>query len=77
MNFDKINTKLPGLPIVSGPNVFLRSEYQKNAGISQPYALERLRRLASMGVVRRVRTRRNGKLVQAWEYLKKKKEVAA
>ena len=76
MNFDKL--KLPSdVPIAAGPNVFLRAEYQVAAGLSSQGASSRLTKLEAQGLVRKVRTRRAGKLLQAWEYLSPKKEVSA
>ena len=57
------------LPVAKGPNVFMRSDYEKESGVGPRQARERLARLASDGLVRRVRTSRNGKLVPAWEYI--------
>ncbi len=66
------------LPIVHGANVFLRSEYQAHLGVNTAHAGARLRQLAAEGKVRKVRTRRAGKLVAAWEYVgKTPKKVTA
>jgi hypothetical protein len=70
MDFGKLSSGAE-LPIASGVNVFLRSEYQAHIGTQHYQALVRLNRLAAEGKVRRVRTKRNGRLVQAWEYIAK------
>lgn len=69
MNFEKLSGGFVDTPIVSGPNVFLRSEYQAAIGISSAYAGDRLRSLVAAGKIRKVRTRRDGRLVSAWEYV--------
>ena len=70
--FEKLNAALSDLPTVSGPNIFTSPEYAKGAGIGGSTARERLRRLVGEGVVRRVNTRRDGKLVSGWEFLGEK-----
>lgn len=76
--FDKLNAGFNDLPVASGPNVFLREEYQQSSGISRQYASARLKTLLGSGEVRKVRTKRDGRLVQAWEYIgSQKKKVAS
>jgi len=75
--FDKLNAGFNDLPVASGPNVFLREEYQKASAISRQYANARLKTLLESGEVRRVRTKRGGRLVQAWEYIGTKKKAAS
>jgi hypothetical protein len=67
--FEQIESRFSSRPLVRNKKVFLRSEYQKETGLSESYAAARLKRLAIQGVVRRVRTVRDGHIVQAWEFL--------
>jgi len=76
----RLKLKLPhekDLPIVSGPDVFLATDYAQHAGIRPRTARERLQNLLAAGRVRRVRLSRNGRLYSGWEYLSNKKEVSA
>jgi predicted ArsR family transcriptional regulator len=70
--FKEIESRFSDVPLVRNLNVFLATEYAQNVGIRPRTARERLQRLASEGLVRRVRTVRNGKVAQAWEVLGKR-----
>lgn len=70
--FQEIESRFSDVPLVRNLNVFLATEYAQNVGIRPRTARERLQRLASEGLVRRVRTVRNGKVAQAWEVLGKR-----
>lgn len=74
--FQEIESHFSDLPLVRTKNVFLRSEYQQESGLSTSYAAARLKRLMNEGLVRRVRTIRGGKITQAWEFLGKKKATS-
>lgn len=68
--FSRINelSEAGTFPFSLGPNVFSIAEYAASLGLAQSTALLRLRtKLLPQGVVRRVRTKKNGKLVNAWE----------
>lgn len=70
LKFSRIDRALPeNAPIVEfNDSVFSAEEYAKHTGIGESAARVRLRtKLLPSGVVRRVRTKRNGKLVAAWE----------
>lgn len=71
--FDRVNKHLPEqLPSSSGTNVFLSSDYAKEMGLSREAARARLDKLIDSGVLRRVRTRRNGNWRPAYEYIEGK-----
>jgi predicted ArsR family transcriptional regulator len=70
--FKEVESFFSDVPLVRNLNVFLAAEYAQNVGIRPRTARERLQRLASEGLVRRVRTVRNGKVAQAWEVLGKR-----
>lgn len=57
------------LPQASGENVFSAKEYAEAAGLGNSAARERIRRMVTSGKVRKVRTLRNGMLVQAFEWV--------
>lgn len=62
------NALPPALPFSEGENVFTVVEYAEHAQVNRRTASERLtQKLLPSGVVRRVRTKRNGKLTTAWE----------
>lgn len=68
--FSRLNKSLPEVaPLVAfHEGVFSAEEYAKHEGIAESSARIRLRvKLLPSGVVRRVRTKRNGKLIAAWE----------
>lgn len=67
--FSRIDERVPeAVPLSNGPNVFSADEYGAHVGISGITACWRLRtKLLPQGIVRRVRTKRNGKTVMAWE----------
>lgn len=60
-----------GFAIRSGPNVFTTGEYAKAIGVKERAARYRLHELLGDKKVRRVRTRRYGTIVAAWEYVGK------
>lgn len=68
--FARLDSSLPEIaPIVAMSDaVFSAEEYAKHAGIATSTGIWRLRtKLLPSGAVRRVRTKRNGKLIAAWE----------
>lgn len=68
--FVRLERSLPAMaPIVKFSDaVFSAEEYGVHEGIGLTTALWRLRtKLLPQGLVRRVRTKRNGKLIAAWE----------
>lgn len=68
--FARLDRALPeSAPIVEfGESVFSLAEYATHAQIGLRSARERLSsKLLPQGIVRRVRTKRNGKLIAAWE----------
>lgn len=69
--FEKLNAGFNDLPIESGPNVFITTDYAKAISMSSAQALRRLTRLVEDGKVQKVRTRRNGRVVSAWKYVGK------
>lgn len=69
--FEKINAGFADLPVVNGPRVFRTADYAKAIGLSQRTASNRINRLLEEQKVRRVRTRLNGKIVPAMEYIGK------
>ena len=70
--FEEIESRFSQVPIARGKNVFLAVEYAQNAGISARTARERLSRLAGEGLIRKVRTSRDNRLVLAWEFIGKR-----
>ena len=69
--FEKLNADFVDLPIVTGPKVFVSSEYAKAIGLAESQTWRRLQKLLQEGKVQKVRTRRNGRIVPAWNYLGK------
>lgn len=56
-------------PFAEGPNVFNAEDYAKAIGIAICTARLRIRKMVDKGEIRRVRTRKNGSIVPAFEYL--------
>lgn len=69
--FDKLNENFIEAPIVVGANVFTTVEYRDAVGLRDSQTLRRLKALEKDSKVRKVRTRREGRLVSAWEYIGK------
>lgn len=67
--FEKMNAGFADLPIVTGANVFVVSEYAEAIGLRERQTRTRLQQLLTQGKVQKVRTRRNGRVVPAWKYL--------
>jgi len=68
--FTKLDKALPTkAPMSTGPNVFLAVDYAAHAGVRPRTARERLQMMVAAGKVRRVRTQRNGRIYDAWEYI--------
>lgn len=67
--FDKVNAGFDSLPMATGKKVFLAADYAKHIQRSARIARERLQRLVTEGKVRRVLTKRDGRVVPAWEYI--------
>ena len=77
MNFEKLNAGFNDLPIVTGAKVFTSSEYAAAVDIQPRTVRERLQKLLVEQRVRKVRTRRGGRIVPAWEYLSGKRRPAS
>jgi Fic family protein len=78
MNFEKLNARFNDVPVVRGANVFTTAEYSAaTGGLNARTARERLQKLQAEGLVQKVRTRRNGKVVPAWEYISRKRKVVS
>lgn len=69
--FEKLNADFSDLPIISGPNVFFAADYQEAIGLQRAQTITRLQRLLKEGKVRKVRARRDGRVLPAYEYLGK------
>lgn len=67
----KLESALGYLPLVD--DGFESSDYAKEIGIALRTARERLAKLASDGVVRRVRIRRLGTIRQGWQIVETRK----
>lgn len=74
--FQEIESRFSNVPIARGKNVFLAGEYAQGSGLKVRTARERLQRLIADGIVRKVRTIRNGRLVGAYELVSKKKATS-
>ena len=73
---EKLNAAFPQAPIVAGPNVFTAVVYAEAVGLQGAQTRARLRLLEQKGKVQKVRTRRNGKIVSAWNYIDDRKAAA-
>lgn len=69
--FEKLNAGFKDTPIISGPNVFFASDYGEAIGLQRPQTLKRIGDLLKQGKVRKVRARRDGRLLTAYEYMGK------
>lgn len=69
--FEKLNAGFADLPIIAGPNVFFAVDYEKSIGLKRMETLKRIGKLIEQGKVRKVRARRDGRLLTAYEYLGK------
>jgi hypothetical protein len=74
LDFSKIDPQLPSV-VLDGDDIFTRAEYQEHLGVGEGMASRRLTKLQAEGTVRKVRVRRNGSLVQAWQYIPQVKKV--
>jgi hypothetical protein len=66
---EKLNAGFKDLPISAGPKVFFASEYQEAIGLQRAETTRRLRSLLSQGKIRKVRARRDGRVLPAYEYV--------
>lgn len=69
--FEKLNAGFVDLPIKSGPNVFFAGDYGDAVGLRRNETLKRINKLIAEGKVRKVRARRDGRLLTAYEYVGK------
>lgn len=67
--FQRINEQFSDTPIAEGPNVFNCEDYAKAVGIAESTALRRIKKMVLSGEVRKVKTRRGGTTVSAFEYI--------
>lgn len=67
--FEKLNAGFKDAPIASGPNVFTAADYGTAIGLQPAQTLRRINLLLKQGKVRKVRARRDGRLLTAYEYL--------
>jgi hypothetical protein len=71
---EKLNAAFPQAPIVAGDNVFTTAEYGEAVGLQRAQTLVRLGRLEQRGEIKKVRTRRDGRIMPAWLYVGKAKK---